>query len=159
MAEIFNDDINFRTGRQHAQTQQELEQFRQQHYSGGISSTIEQGVASSTSVLVVAPTSNYLDRITGVLDRTNWSVFEVPENFNTQRPSSIYLAPSLGAPQNQDADIKNVLSMMQQVNAQQANNPNAQLEGQPIVDMLTELKETNLFIDEVRARMNQFIQA
>lgn len=90
-------------------TEQAVKDFRKElHFE---SSTIRD-VAKHSQILEVNPTLPALTTLLGTNKTSSWAKFSPPETYHSQRKKSLYIIPSLGGPDQQDADIQKIKSFL-----------------------------------------------
>lgn len=170
MVEIYSYDIT--THERYAHDQQEVEAFRKQYH---LPPAGARHVAVQTKILDFVPKHSAIVLLMQTYQRKLWARFTIPKNYHTQRISSSYVAPSLGPPEKQDADIHRLEAYLKKrthgrfVRKEQRDHVEGEKErdeaelmdeGEALIDLLQKgVKETNQMVDFVIARMHQFVQA
>lgn len=131
----------------YASDQQAVSEFRKQYHMPVSDTNFMSG---QTKVLDLVPKHPAVSLLMQTYRKKTWARFRVPHDFHSQRFASRYIAPSLGPPEKQDADIR-------RINAAIKDNPD-DTSGEILNGMLSQVKETNEMIDYVQSRMKQFIQ-
>ena len=169
MVEIYSYDIT--THERFARDQQEVEAFRKQYH---IPLSGVQVMAAQTRVLDFIPKHPALAMLLETYQQKMWARFMIPKNYYTQRFSSSYVAPSLGATEKQEADVHKIHAFIKNQTRGRKVRPKEERketgvknrdedlsdEGGSIVEMMEKgVKETNEMVDFVISRMHQFVQA
>lgn len=170
MVEIYSYDIT--THERFARDQQEIEAFRKQYH---IPPSRAKLIAVQTRVLDFVPKHPALVLLMQTYQRKMWARFMIPKNYYAQRFTSSYVAPSLGATEKQEADIRKIRAFLknqtrgrvvrrkeEREKDERERNRDEQLtdEGEVLVEMMEKgIKETNEMIDFIISRMHQFVQA
>ncbi|MCP5469498.1 MAG: DUF5399 family protein [Chlamydiales bacterium] len=138
-------------------------------------------VAAHTSIQKLRPDIPQLIRLMRLDRRKTWADFGIPKDYYYQRSASAYIAASLGNQEKIAADMQRLAAMIeqqggfvdaaederlwekegekdQQQKQEQSEEGSVEDEGQTIIQFLHLIKVTNEMIDEVYARMKQFLQ-
>ena len=109
-------------------------------------------VAVRAQLLISLPTFLAIDMLLGTYLGKTYASFPAPPNYFIQGSSPSEIAPSLGPQEKLNAYI-NI------INAVTSEKPEADEEGQTIINMALEVKHVNEAINYARTRMKQFLQA
>lgn len=172
MVEIYRDSTWVAAHERFARDQREIEAFRRQFH---IPPSGERLIAAQTKVLDFVPKYPAISLLLGSHERKSWARFAIPDNYYSQRAFGSYIAPSLGPPEKQEADVRKIENFIRQQtkrvvfdlskkdrDKEKGRDPEEELidEGSALVQLLEKgVKETNLMINFVITRMYQFVPA
>ncbi|MEZ5314963.1 MAG: DUF5399 family protein [Chlamydiales bacterium] len=164
MVKIYNYDIH--AHERFARDQEEVEAFYKQYHLPISQSYL---VAKQTSILDLIPKLSAIVRLMETYRKKTWAGFNIPENYYSQRlAASPYLAPSLGTPEKQIADINKIRTFLNTQAESRLSNKQKETqtsqdvlnqEGEAIIHMIEGIKQVNDMINFVITRMCQFVQA
>lgn len=153
MVESFN--IGMKAHDDYARAQKQLEAYKDVYKISPERAGI---IASHTFVQQLTPEIPHIVRLMRLDQRILWAFFDLFDYFKKERHKrrlkSRYLIPSFGAPENLDAEMQKLIGFLEEHKEETQSFE----EGQTILEFLTSVKETNLMIDEVHARIKQFVQ-
>ncbi len=109
-------------------------------------------VAARAQLLISLPTFPAIDMLLGTYLGKTYASFRAPANYFVQGSCPSEIAPSLGPPEKLDADIS-------KINIVTSEKPEAEEDGETIINMALEIKHVNEAINFARSRMKQFLQA
>jgi len=167
MVEIYNYDIA--AHERFARDQEEIEAFRSMyHIQPGRAGTD----ATQAQILDLVPKHSAMVLLMQTYQQKSWARFTMPKNYYSQRFSSSYIAPSLGPLNKQNADIHRLQAYLRAQTKEEKEKGEKEKgeereeeeelleEGSRLIELLEKgVKDTNVMIDEVRSRMQQFVQA
>lgn len=159
--EVYNDVTWIPHHERYARDTQAAEDFAKYYH---ISASNARVIAAQTKIVSVIPKYPEIYLLLGTYLRKSWSRFAVPENYLTQQSFTSYIAPSLGPPEKQEADIRKIENYLRQ----EVGIETFDLEGEggdPLVDqgraiavMLKKgVKENNELVRFITERMRSFI--
>lgn len=152
MVEIYSYDTT--PHERYARDQNEIEAFRKQYH---LPPSGARQIALQTKVLDFIPKHSAIGLLMQTYQGKTWARFEVPKNYHNQRFLTSKIAPSLGSPEKQEADIQKLESF---VESRAPVEKLTQAEVDALKDLLQKgVMETNEMVDFVFSRMHQFIQA
>jgi len=173
MVEVYSDNAWIASHERFARDQKEVEAFRKQFH---IPPSGERIVSVQTKVLDFIPKYPAISLLLEIYVRKSWARFAIPDNYYTQRFFTSRVAPSLGPPEKQEADIRKLENfvrdkthkpLLQLLEEREEKGDQEKEEEDPIVEearILARLlqkgvKDINEMIDFIVTRMYQFVQA
>lgn len=180
MVEVYSDNAWIASHERFARDRREVEAFRKQFH---IPPSGERLISVQTKVLDFIPKYPAISLLLESYVRKSWARFAIPENYYVQRFFTSRIAPSLGPPEKQDADIRKIENFLtektkrkihlleerarkggggkDEEQAEEEKDPDPLVEEGKILAHLLQhgVKEINEMIDFVVTRMYQFVQA
>lgn len=174
MVEIFN--YSSSVYEKHASNSKVVSDFKKEVQMDGVAL---RDVARHAQILDMKPKPSALSSLMQTDQRSHWASFSPPVNFYTQRFATPYLAPSLGAPDQQDEDIEKVAAYLKVLTRGKfvyrdtsedkeegegqewgsEEEENVVKEGLVLLKALDQgVKASNVMVDYIISRIFQFVQ-
>ncbi len=139
----------------HDKYAQRIEGLREYEQSYPLSSAQTGAIASHTSVLKLRPDMPHIILLMRLNKKKQWALFGIPSRFYNRRHSTSYI---LSDPEELDADIATLSSYVEQYAGLVDEEEGPFSDGQTLMQFISHAKNYNLMVDEVHARMKQFMQ-